>query len=78
MSGLSILFASKDGDSITADDTKIIDSALSKVCSSGIPDEQVENVVRYLDANLLYNSAAMPAQQVAALDALRASLESRR
>ena len=78
MTGLSILFASKDGGSITADDARTIDSALSEVCSSGIPDDQVENVVGYLDTNLLYNSAAMPAHQVAALDALRANLEARR
>jgi hypothetical protein len=78
MTGLSTLFASKDGGSITADDARIIDSALSEVCSSGIPDDQVENVVGYLDTNLLYNSAAMPAHQVAALDALRANLEARR
>lgn len=77
MTGLSILFASKDGSSITADDTKIIDSALSEACSSDIPDDQVENVVGYLDTNLFHNSAAMPAHQVTALEALRASLESR-
>lgn len=78
MTCLSILFASKDGGSITADETKIIDLALSEACSSDIPDDQVENVVSYLDTNLLHNSAAMPAHKVAALDELRASLETRR
>jgi hypothetical protein len=78
MTGLSILFATKDGGSITADETKIVDTALSQACSSDIPDEQIENVVEYLDSNLLYNCAAMPTHQAAALEQLRSDLEARR
>ena len=45
---------------------------------SDIPDDQIENVVSYLDSNLLHNNEEMPADQVAALEELRSSLEARR
>ncbi len=78
MKGLNILFAAKNGGLITADETKIVDLELARADLSDIPDDQIENVVSYLDSNLLHNNEEMPADQVAALEELRSSLEARR
>jgi hypothetical protein len=78
MTNLKTLFALKNGESLTADETKDIDAALVKISSADIPDEQVENVVEYLDSNLLYNRALIPISQLTALEKLRTELEARR
>ncbi|QYX63915.1 hypothetical protein K2227_17360 [Shewanella putrefaciens] len=78
MVNLSTLFAVKDGGSLTAEQTKSIDSVLALASSADIPDEQVENVVDYLDCNLFANRAAIPAEQFIALEKLRSELEARR
>ncbi|MGE8452587.1 MAG: hypothetical protein ACN6OP_18595 [Pseudomonadales bacterium] len=78
MSNLSLLFAKKNGGSITAAETKSIDSALAHTSSAEIPDEQVENVVDYLDSNLLCNGASIPADDLIALEKLRSELKARR
>ena len=78
MVNLNILFAMENGESLTADETKKIDDALVKISSKSIPDEQVENVVGYLEFNLLHNSALIPANQLKALEKLRTELEARR
>lgn len=78
MKGLSILFAAKDGGSITADETNIVDSALSEIDSSDIPGDQIENVVGYINSNLLHNGATMSANQITALEELRSNLKARR
>lgn len=78
MTNLSKLFAIKNGGSLSADDTKTIDSALAQTGSSDIPDAQVENIVTYLDSNLLNNGACISVDEFAALEKLRSDLQARR
>lgn len=78
MTNLRTLFAVKHGGSLTAEQTNSIDSALALASSADIPDEQVENVVDYIESNLLANGAAIPAEQFATLEKLRSELEARR
>ena len=77
MRGLSILFEVKDGCSITADETRLVDLALWHAKSSEIPDDQIENVLDYLNTALLHNKIGMSANQVTAFETLISALEVR-
>ena len=77
MTGLEILFAARDGRAISPQETTLVDSALSAVDSSEIPDDQVENVRDYINAELLHNQEAIPAEHRAALEKLLQDLEGR-
>ncbi len=77
MTGLEILFAARDGRDISPQETILVDSALSAVDSSEIPDDQVKNVRRYINDELLYNQEAIPAEHRAALEKLLQDLEGR-
>lgn len=77
MTGLEILFAARDGRAISPQETILVDSALSAVDSSEIPDDQVENVRGYINEALLYNQKAIPAEHRSALKKLLQDLEGR-
>ena len=80
MTGLEILFAARDGRAISPQEAILVDSALSAVDSSEIPDDQVENVRDYINAELLHNQKtipAIPAEHRAALEKLLQDLEGR-
>jgi hypothetical protein len=77
MTGLEIVFAARDGRAISAQETELVDAALSAVDSSDIPDNQVENVRGYINAELLYNQDTIPAKCRNALEKLLQDLESR-
>jgi hypothetical protein len=77
MTGLEILFAARDGRAISAQETTLVDSALSAVDSSEIPDDQVESVRGYINDELLYNQETIPAEHRAALEKLLQDLEGR-
>ncbi|BDB72274.1 hypothetical protein Cthiooxydans_46860 [Comamonas thiooxydans] len=78
MTGLSMLFANRDGGHLSGNDTAIIDLALSKASSPDIPDDQVENVVDYLNVTLLNNQSNLTAEQIEAMETLLLALEARR
>lgn len=77
MTGLEILFAARDGRSISARETSLVDSELSTVDSAEIPDDQVENVRDYISSELLHNKHRIPEEQKAALERLFQALEGR-
>lgn len=77
MTGLEILFAARDGRTISAQETTLVDSALSVVDSSEIPDDQVENVRDFLRAELLHNQQTIMAEHRAALERLFQDLDGR-
>ena len=77
MTGLEILFAARDGRAISAQETTLVDSALLLLDSSEIPDDQVENVRDYINAELLYNQQTISAGHRAALERLFQDLNGR-
>lgn len=77
MTGLEILFAAREGRPIAAQETTLVDLALSTVDSSEIPDDQVENVCDYINIELLYNQETIPTERMAALRQLLQDLEGR-
>lgn len=74
MNDLSILFSARNGGNISADQTLLIDEALAKVAPADIPEDQVQNVVDYLNAHLLRNHEALPPEQRSSLERLLQSL----
>lgn len=74
---LSILFSARDGGDITATQTEAIDAALGNIEPSDIPDAQVQNVLDYIDNQLLHNRDHISSDMAAALKALALSLANR-
>ncbi|WP_436044155.1 hypothetical protein [Pseudoxanthomonas sp. LjRoot143] len=77
MTGLEILFAARDGGTVSALETTLVDLALSSLDQSEIPDDQVENVRGYISAQLLYNQEAISVEHRPALEKLLQDLEGR-
>lgn len=77
MKGLEMLFAVRDGGSISAQDAALVDSALSVVNASEIPDDQVDNVRSYINSALLSNHATIPVEHKVAMERLLVDLEGR-
>jgi hypothetical protein len=75
VNGLSKLFAVKDGGHLSGEDTARINAVLINVAPSGIPEEQVENVMDYINAELLHNQVSADVQS--ALERLYDQLQAR-
>lgn len=78
MTGLQVLFALREGGTISAKETEKVDLALSNAKSSDIPNDQVQNVKNYINAELLHNKGLISNSEIAALEKLLQDLESRK
>lgn len=78
MTGLQVLFALREGGTISAKETEKVDLALSNAKSSDIPNDQVQNVKNYINAELLHNKGSISNSEIAALEKLLKDLESRK
>lgn len=77
MNDLKSILALLGTDAISATKTTKIDAALAKAKASDIPLDQINNVIDYINAEILYNHKSISEEQKIALETLHFELTRR-